>query len=38
MLDFRTRTFLTVCKYMNYTKAAEKLCITQPAVPSILNF
>lgn len=32
MLDFRTRTFLTVCKHMNFTKAAEELCITQPAV------
>lgn len=32
MLDFRVYTFLEVCKYMNYTKAAETLCITQPAV------
>lgn len=38
MLDFRTRTFLTVCKYMNYTKAAEKLCITQPAVSQHIKF
>lgn len=32
MLDFRVDTFLTVCQYMNYTRAAEALCITQPAV------
>ncbi|MGO2852916.1 MAG: LysR family transcriptional regulator [Tetragenococcus koreensis] len=32
MLDFRTTTFLTVCKYMNFTQAAEELRITQPAV------
>ena len=28
MLDFRIDTFLTVCEYMNYTRAAEALCIT----------
>ncbi len=32
MLDFRMETFLTVCQYMNFTKAAEVLNITQPAV------
>ncbi len=32
MQDFRMETFLTVCRNMNYTKAAEELCITQPAV------
>lgn len=32
MLDFRMETFVTVCKYMNYTKAANALHITQPAV------
>lgn len=32
MLDFRMDTFLAVCEYMNYTRAAEALCITQPAV------
>lgn len=30
MLDFRINTFLTVCQTMNFTKAAEKLHITQP--------
>ena len=32
MIDHRLRTFLTVCQYMNYTKAAKALFITQPAV------
>lgn len=32
MLDFRIETFLTVCETMNFTKAAEQLHITQPAV------
>lgn len=30
--DFRTATFLNVCKTMNYTKSAQELNITQPAV------
>lgn len=32
MLDFRVKTFLMVCKYRNFTRAAEALHITQPAV------
>lgn len=32
MLDFRVETFLTVCQTMNFTRAAELLHITQPAV------
>lgn len=32
MLDYRIETFLTVCREMNYTKAAEILNITQPNV------
>jgi DNA-binding transcriptional LysR family regulator len=32
MLDFRILTFLAVCGTMNYTRAAEELHITQPAV------
>lgn len=32
MQDFRVETFLTVCHTMNYTRAAEILNITQPAV------
>ena len=38
MLDFRINTFLTVCEYMNFTKAAEILCITQPAVSQHIKF
>jgi DNA-binding transcriptional LysR family regulator len=38
MLDFRINTFLMVCKYMNYTKAAEALCITQPAVSQHIKY
>lgn len=32
MLDFRIETFLTLCEEMNYTRTAERLSITQPAV------
>ncbi len=32
MLDFRMKTFLSVCKYMNFTRAAASLGLTQPAV------
>ncbi|WP_314061713.1 LysR family transcriptional regulator [uncultured Vagococcus sp.] len=32
MLDYRYQTFLVLCVERNYTKAAEKLYITQPAV------
>lgn len=32
MLDYRMNTFLTLCEKMNYTKTAEALHITQPAV------
>lgn len=32
MLDFKIATFLSVCKYMNFTRAAEENHITQPAV------
>ena len=32
MLDFRMETFLTVCDTMNFTRAAEILSLTQPAV------
>ncbi|WP_143315155.1 LysR family transcriptional regulator [Clostridium sp. HBUAS56017] len=38
MLDFRINTFLTVCNYMNFTKAAEALCITQPAVSQHIKY
>lgn len=32
MLDFRVDTFLEVCRQMSFTRAAETLHITQPAV------
>ncbi len=38
MLDFRTETFLTVCEYMNYTKAAEMLNLTQPAISGHIKY
>lgn len=38
MLDNRTLTFLTVCHEMNYTRAAEKLHITQPAVSQHIQY
>lgn len=38
MLDFRTDTFLTVCKTMNFTAAAKELHITQPAVSQHIHF
>lgn len=38
MLDFRVNTFLTVCEYMNFTKAAERMCITQPAVSQHIHY
>lgn len=38
MLDFRVETFLTVCKTMNYTTAANLLHITQPAVSGHIRF
>ena len=38
MLDFRTETFLTVCQTMNFTTAAKRLNITQPAVSQHIHF
>ncbi len=38
MLDFRVNTFLTVCETKNYTKAAEKLGLTQPAVTQHIKY
>lgn len=32
MLDFRVKTFLSVCRLMNYTHAARELSLTQSAV------
>ena len=38
MLDFRIDTFLTVCKFMNFTKASQFLNITQPAVSNHIRY
>lgn len=38
MLDHRMETFLTVCETMNFTKAAAKLHITQPAVSQHIRY
>ncbi|WP_422487304.1 LysR family transcriptional regulator [Gudongella sp. DL1XJH-153] len=38
MFDQRINTFLTVCDNMSYTKAAEKLFITQPAVTQHVKY
>lgn len=38
MQDFRVKTFLTVCKTLNYTRAAEELSLTQPAVSQHIAF
>lgn len=38
MLDHRIKTFLTVCQTLNYTKAAEELHITQPAVSQHIRY
>jgi LysR family transcriptional regulator, transcriptional activator of the cysJI operon len=38
MLDNRLQTFLTLCETCNYTKTAEKLNMTQPAVSQHILF
>lgn len=38
MLDFRIETFLCVCRCMNFTRAAEELEVTQPAVSQQIRF
>lgn len=38
MQDFRMETFLTVCQCMNYTRAAEILNLTQPAISQHIHF
>lgn len=38
MLDYRVDTFLTVCRHMNFTKAAGELHITQPAVSHHIHY
>ena len=38
MFDFRVQTFLAVCKTMNYTRAADLLGLTQPAVSQHIHW
>lgn len=38
MMDFRIDTFLEVCRHMSFTKAAEKLNITQPGVSQHIRY
>ena len=38
MLDPRWNTFLVLCETMNYTRAAERLCLTQPAVTPHIHY
>lgn len=38
MQDFRVKTFLTVCRTRNYTRAAEELALTQPAVSQHITY
>lgn len=38
MLDFRMETFLKVCECMNFTRAAEELNLTQPAVSQHIKY
>lgn len=38
MLDYHYETFLTVCKTLNYTRAAEALNMSQPAVSNHIAF
>ena len=38
MLDYRIDTFLAVCRTMNFTKAAEALHISQPAVSQHIHW
>lgn len=38
MQDFRTETFLDVCETLSYTRTAENLNITQPAVSQHISY
>lgn len=38
MIDFRLKTFFVLCRLLNYTKTAEILHITQPAVSQHIKF
>lgn len=38
MIDYRLNTFLDLCNTLNYTKTAERLHITQPAVTQHIKY
>ena len=38
MLDFRVNTFIELCRTKNYTKTAENLHMTQPAVTQHIKY
>lgn len=38
MLDYRLKTFLNLCNTMSYTKTAEEIHMTQPAVTQHIQF
>lgn len=38
MQDFRTKTFLDVCETLSYTRSAQRLNITQPAVSQHISY
>lgn len=38
MLDFRVDTFIELCRTRNYTKTAENLHMTQPAVSQHIKY
>ncbi len=38
MHDFRVKTFLTVCRTLNYTQAAAELSLSQPAVSQHISY
>lgn len=38
MLDYRIETFLAVCRYMNYTRAAQEMNLTQPSVSQHIRY
>ena len=38
MIDFRMKTFLAVCECMNFTRAAQMLNLTQPAVSQHIRY
>lgn len=38
MIDYRVKTFLALCDFMNYRKTAQILNMTQPAVTQYIHF